>query len=76
MKYKDIDVLIGDKLKSLREKKGYSVRYVGKAIGKSNVTIVHYEQGRHGTDLPTLKKLCNLYGVDMLHFLADIYEDI
>lgn len=74
--YKDIDVLIGNRLKSLRERKGYSTRYVGNLIGKTNATIVHYEQGRNGTDLSTLKQLCNIYGVDMLHFLAEIYEDI
>lgn len=76
MKYKEIDVLIGSKLKALREKKGYSIRYVGQRIGKTHATVSYYEQGRNGADLSTLKKLCNLYGVDMLQFLSDIYEEI
>ncbi len=76
MKYKQLDVIIGAKLKQLRLRKGYSTQYVGERVGKSNVTITYYEQGRNATDLSTLKKLCNLYGVDMLHFLAEIYEDI
>ena len=76
MKYKQLDVIIGAKLKQLRNKKGYSTQYVGDHIGKSNVAITYYEQGRNATDLTTLKQLCNLYDVDMLEFLAEIYEDI
>lgn len=29
MKYKEIDIIIGEKLKSIRNRKGYSTRYVG-----------------------------------------------
>lgn len=75
-KFKDIDILIGSKLRQLRHRKGYSTQYVGDRIGKSNVSITYYEQGRNAADLSTLKKLCNLYDVNMLHFLAEIYEEI
>ncbi|MBQ6217371.1 MAG: helix-turn-helix transcriptional regulator [Erysipelotrichaceae bacterium] len=75
-KKKEIDVYIGSKLKEMREAKNFSLRYVANRIGKSNVTISHYESGRNATDLPTLKKLCNLYDVDMLQFLSDIYDKL
>lgn len=74
MKYKPIDVMIGERLKAMRNAKKYSLRYVGEKMGRSNVTISNYETGRLSIDLPTLKKLCALYGVDMLEFLAEIYE--
>lgn len=76
MKYKPVDVLIGSRLKDMRNAKGLSLRDVAKLIGRNNVTISNYETGRIGVDIPTLKKLCTLYGVDMLAFLAEIYEQL
>lgn len=74
MKYKPVDVMIGERLKQMRNAKHFSLRYVGERVGRSNVTISNYETGRLSIDLPTLKTLCTLYGVDMLEFLGEIYE--
>lgn len=72
----DINKLIGERLQAMRNDKGYSLRYVAERVGLSNVTISHYETGRNGIDLKNLKKLCVLYGVDMMKFLSDIYEEL
>lgn len=76
MKYKPVDVMIGARLKDMRNARRFSLRYVGERTGKSNVTISNYETGRLSVDLPTLKKLCTLYGVDMLEFLQEIYDSL
>lgn len=76
MKYKPVDVLIGSRLKEMRNAKKFSLRYVEEKTGRSNVTISNYETGRLSIDLPFLKKLCNLYGVDMIEFLGEIYDKI
>ncbi len=76
MKYKPIDITIGARLKALRERMGYSTRYVADLIGKSNVAVTYFETGRNGVDLSTLKKLCNIYNVDMIEFLEEIYDQI
>ena len=76
MEYKPINILIGSRLKEMRNAKKYSLRYVAERIGKNNVTISNYETGRLAIDIPTLKKMCTLYGVDMLAFLSEIYEKI
>lgn len=72
--YKREDVLIGERLRELRKARGYSLRYVEERTGRSNATISNYETGRLGIDIPFLKKLCTLYGVDMLEFLGEIYD--
>lgn len=76
MQYKTSDVLIGSKLKELRKAKGLSTYDVCKLMKCSSVTITHYEQGRNAINIPNLKRICNIYGVDMLEFLQEIYEQL
>ena len=68
--------MIGEKLKDLRIQNGMSLRYVGERVGRSNVTIAYYESGRNAPDLSTLKRLCILYGTDMMEFLGEIYDQL
>ena len=76
MKYDPVNVLIGSRLKELRLARKYSLEYVAEKIGKSDTNIFFYENGRHTMSIPVLKKLCDLYGVDMLKFLDEIMDQL
>lgn len=58
-------VEVGTYLKSLREKKGYSLVEVGDRVGTSKVSIKRYEDGDRKIPLEMLNKLCILYGIDL-----------
>lgn len=70
--------IIGQKLKSLREYKGFSLQYVADKIlaSKNRGTIQHWEAGRSQPNLTQLKKITELYGVDVLEFLGDVYTEV
>lgn len=53
---------LGQLLKSLRQKKGYSRSQVSKIIKKSVASIEGYEQGIREPTLITLQDLFSLYG--------------
>ena len=40
---KQYNMIIGEKLRTLRENRGYSLEYVGNLVGKSRKTIHVYE---------------------------------
>jgi transcriptional regulator with XRE-family HTH domain len=58
----NLDIAIGDKLRKLREQKGYSIREVGKRINISHTYVSKIEKGKIPS-LNTLNKLCELYGI-------------
>lgn len=76
MKYDPVNVLIGSRLKELRQEKNYSLAYVAERIGTTHANISYYESGRHAVSIPTLKRLCNIYGADMLEFLDNIMDQL
>lgn len=70
--------IVGLKLRSLRIYKGYSLQYVADRIlpSKNRGTINHWESGRAQPSLAQLKKACDLFGVDVLEFLGEVYDEI
>lgn len=50
-------------LKAARILAGYNQKEAGKLIGVSVDTIANYEKGKSYPDIPTLKKIEEVYGV-------------
>lgn len=66
----NLDVEIGTKLKKLREQLNLTTREVGSRIDIDQSYVSKIEKGRIPS-LTILKKLCDLYGVEV----ADIFGD-
>lgn len=60
---------IGEELRALREKHGYSLEEVGIKIGKSRKSIHAYEKGLVDISISNLKKMLDIYGIDVGKFL-------
>lgn len=75
---KKMTKLLGQKLKSLREYKGYSLQYVADRmlLSKSRSTIQHWEAGRAQPNLSQLKQITEIYGIDVLDFLTTLYKEV
>ena len=57
--------LLGNNLRELREKKGWSQRYVANKLGmKQSSTYANWEYGLRDPDTDMLSKLADLYDVD------------
>lgn len=65
-------VVMGEKLRAAREKKNYSLQYVGDRVGKSKKTILNYETATHIVDMPMLKKICDVLNIDVAQLLNDL----
>ena len=63
-------------LKQAREGRGYTQAETAKLIGISVETLGNYERGKSYPDIPTLRKIEELYGVpyDRLIFLPLDYD--
>ena len=63
-------------LKQSREGRGYTQAEAAKLIGISVETLGNYERGKSYPDIPTLRKIEELYGVpyDRLIFLPLDYD--
>ncbi len=61
---------LGKRLKTEREKKHWSQKFVAKKIGITNTVLSNYERDYRDPDTDTLKKLADLYGVS-IDFLLD-----
>ena len=59
----------GNKLKSMREKKGLLQKQLGDSLGISASTIGMYEQNRREPDNSTLKKIANFFEVSTDYLL-------
>lgn len=74
----NLDQKTGEKLRILRKQKGYTTREVGSRIGVTNSYISKIENGRIPS-LTTLKKLCELYDVEIATLFgkkADIPSEV
>jgi len=67
---------LSQRLRSERERRGWSQVYVAKKIGITNSAFSNYEQGIRVPDLETLSKLAELYecSLDYLTGRTDIRE--
>ncbi|QEO08484.1 helix-turn-helix transcriptional regulator [Bacillus paralicheniformis] len=54
-----------DRLKYLRQKAGFTQKFVAQKIGVKNNTLSSYESGKRQPDYETTKKLADLYDVSI-----------
>ena len=67
--HKEVMLMNGRKLKSLREKKGLLQKELGDKLNISASTIGMYEQDRRDPDFETLKKIANFFNVSTDYLL-------
>jgi transcriptional regulator with XRE-family HTH domain len=67
---RDFEKEIGEKLKKLRERKGYSMRFVGEALGLDYSYIGKIEKGNLPS-LKVLKELVELYGTTLSELFGE-----
>lgn len=76
MKGNDIlNAMIGEKLKSIREKNHYSLADVGNRLGITRNGYHHYERGRRSIPLDMLEKFCDIFNVSYLDVLGEVQDE-
>lgn len=60
----------GERLRWCRDKKGYTQKFVAEKIGIKNNTLSSYESGKRQPDYETLKKLSELYEVNIDYIIT------
>lgn len=66
--------MIGQRVRQLREAKGWSQEELARRIGKDAKTIYNYESGARGAKEPplsTVRALADAFGVTLEELLAD-----
>jgi transcriptional regulator with XRE-family HTH domain len=69
------DQRIGKRLQEAREKRGLSLRDVAARYHKTYTTIYSYETGRNGINVSVLKDLCDIYGINYLDLLNEVFYE-
>lgn len=62
---------IGRLLKEARERCGLTQEQAARYLGVVREIMSYYENGRREIDLLSIKRLADLYGYDIVHFLAE-----
>ena len=63
-----------EKLKFLREKKGYTQEEIAHKLNISRQSISKYENGINEPDIETIKKLCNILDCSLNELLDDNHD--
>lgn len=67
----DVDRLVGQKLRALRMKAGYSLESVAGLIGVSHQQLQKYETGANRLSVGMLPSVADALGVDIMEFFED-----
>lgn len=69
----EMKINLGQRLKELREEKGYTQKQLAEKLGINSVTYLHYEKEQREPPLALLADISRFYGVtvDYLLGLAD-----
>jgi transcriptional regulator with XRE-family HTH domain len=62
--------MIGDRLKQLREEKGYTQEYIAEYLGVKQQTYSRYENNVSEPDIETIHKLVKLFNVSADYLLG------
>jgi transcriptional regulator with XRE-family HTH domain len=65
-----MSIILGKKLRNLREHSGMSTRMLGEKIGKTHSQVTKYEMGTHEPTLKILLKYKEIFNVS-LDYLCD-----
>lgn len=63
-------IRLGQHLKSSRETKGYTQKYIADVLKVTPQTISTWETGKNKIDIDTLEKLCSIYGISIIDALS------
>lgn len=63
---------IGEKIRKLRTEKGMSQADLAAILGRNQRAISAWERGASNAPMPTLVKMCRLFGISLAHFDEDI----
>ena len=66
---REINKIIGGKIKTLRIKRSWSLEQLGKHIGKSKKTVQRYETGEHRISYSALLRLSTILEFDFSSYL-------
>lgn len=66
--------MLGDVIRSLREKKGFTQEEAAKKLGIPRSTYSNYELGKREPDLKTIKDIADFYSVNITD-LAEVKND-
>ncbi len=66
--------ILGDRLRSSREAKGWKQVYVAKILEITSQALSNYERGDRDPDTPLLRQLAELYGVST-DYLVGLTDD-
>ncbi|GED55137.1 XRE family transcriptional regulator [Brevibacillus borstelensis] len=72
----DSKKLLGERLRTAREKKGLKQNRVALSLGIHNSTLAKYESGEREVDLDTLNKLAEIYEVSVNYLITGNYDDL
>lgn len=62
---------IGESIKEIRKKKGYTQKQLGKESGIAEITIRQYEAGKYKPKLENIRKIASVLGVYMNELIED-----
>lgn len=72
--HKDEIARFGEKLLTLRERRGWTQRELAKKLNINHVTIGHIERGTNLPSLPMLLRITNVFGVSADVLIRDELE--
>lgn len=61
---------LGQRLKALREEKGYTQKQLAEKLGINSVTYLHYEKEQREPPLSLLADIAKFYGVSVDYLLG------
>lgn len=62
---------IGEKIKEMRKRSGYTQKQLAEESGLSEISIKKYETGKVNPKYDSLEKICNVLEIDMKEALSD-----
>lgn len=65
-----INIILGERLKELREERGWTQKQCAEQIGLNSVTYLHYEKAQREPPLQLLAVFAQLYGVSVDYLLG------
>ena len=65
-----MEIYLGQRLKELREEKGFTQKQLAQTLGINSVTYLHYEKEQREPPLTLLADIAKFYGVSVDYLLG------
>lgn len=65
-----MEIILGQRLRELREEEGLTQKQVAEKLGISSVTYLHYEKAQREPSLSMLADIAKLFGVSVDYLLG------